>query len=130
MSLFFPLIYRKCNQVTIGLWLTWCELVNVAIHTCPNSKVFKPMCTFAANKEQCKNVPKGNAKMYDICHQLASVDHLGRLSVPPSVAVSCRLKKTKMEADKRRRHWVLLKKTKTESGKRRGHWVGTEEDED
>ena len=26
--------YRECNQVTIGLWLTWCELVNVAIHTC------------------------------------------------------------------------------------------------
>jgi hypothetical protein len=26
--------YRDCNQVTIGLWLTWCELVNVAIHTC------------------------------------------------------------------------------------------------
>jgi hypothetical protein len=51
-------------------------------------KVFKSMCTFAANKEQCKNGPKGNAKMYDICHQLASVDHLGRLSVPPSVAVS------------------------------------------
>ena len=26
--------YRECNQVTISLWLTWCELVNVAIHTC------------------------------------------------------------------------------------------------
>jgi hypothetical protein len=26
--------YREYNQVTIGLWLTWCELVNVAIHTC------------------------------------------------------------------------------------------------
>ena len=26
--------YRECNQVTIGLWLTWCELVNVATHTC------------------------------------------------------------------------------------------------
>ena len=26
--------YRECNQVAIGLWLTWCELVNVAIHTC------------------------------------------------------------------------------------------------
>ena len=26
--------YCECNQVTIGLWLTWCELVNVAIHTC------------------------------------------------------------------------------------------------
>jgi hypothetical protein len=25
--------YRECNQVTIGWWLTWCELVNVAIHT-------------------------------------------------------------------------------------------------
>ena len=24
--------YRECNQVTIGLWLTWHELVNVAIH--------------------------------------------------------------------------------------------------
>ena len=26
--------YRECNQVTIGLRLTWCELVNVATHTC------------------------------------------------------------------------------------------------
>ena len=26
--------YRECNQVTVGLWQTWCELVDVAIHTC------------------------------------------------------------------------------------------------
>ena len=25
---------RRSNQVTIGLWLTWCELINFAIHMC------------------------------------------------------------------------------------------------
>ena len=37
--------YRECNQVTIGLWLNWCELVNVAIHACEHF-----MLTFLLNK--------------------------------------------------------------------------------
>ena len=37
--------YRECNQVTIGLWLTWCELVNVALDTCEHF-----MLNFLLNK--------------------------------------------------------------------------------
>jgi hypothetical protein len=44
--------YHECNQVTIGLWLTWCELVNVAIHTCEHFML--KFLLNAANKERYK----------------------------------------------------------------------------